>query len=69
MPTLKGKPSASQSWLPTQVSYGIDCSDPDPERWTSFGSVDDSEKARAAEKADKHGAKSDHRLQPGPTAP
>jgi hypothetical protein len=37
MAQLKGKPKASQSWLPNQVTYGMDCSDPDPAKWKPFG--------------------------------
>lgn len=32
-----GKPKASTSWLPTQVDYGMDCSDADPKNWKPFG--------------------------------
>jgi hypothetical protein len=37
MPYLKSKPNKAQAWLPNQVVYGIDCSDPDPEKWAAFG--------------------------------
>jgi len=37
MPYLKGKSRGTNAWLPTQVEYGIDCSDPDPAKWKPFG--------------------------------
>lgn len=36
---LRGKPGKAANWLPTQVFYGIDTSDPEPERWQPFGSI------------------------------
>lgn len=36
---MKGKQRSAQSWLPSQVHYGVDCSDSDPEKWTPFGEV------------------------------
>ena len=46
MPYLTPKPKKSQAWIGSQVDYGIDCSDPDPEKWTKFGA-----KAEEIEKA------------------
>jgi hypothetical protein len=34
---LRGKPGKTQSWLPNQVAYGVDTSDPDPKNWKPFG--------------------------------
>lgn len=34
---LQPKFGKRQSWLPNQVDYGIDCSDPDPANWKPFG--------------------------------
>jgi len=46
MSYLRGKPRGSNNWLPTQVAFGIDCSDPDPENWTTFGSEAEEAKAK-----------------------
>lgn len=48
---MKGKPGKTQSWLPNQVAYGVDCSDPDPEKWKPFGSVVEDQEVAAARKA------------------
>lgn len=50
---LKNKPGKSAAWLPSQVAYGIDTSDPDPSRWSKFGRLH--EEAVAAQ-ASKHGS-------------
>lgn len=34
---LRSKQGRSQNWLPSQVEYGVDCSDPDPSNWKPFG--------------------------------
>lgn len=46
---MKGKQRRPNSWLPNQVVYGIDCSDPDPEKWTPFG-----EAVEAAAREEQH---------------
>lgn len=63
---LKGKARRAQNWLPTQVLYGVDCSDPDPEKWVSFGSEVDAAAASRASKASPLGVKAS---QPGQSAP
>lgn len=37
MPYLSPKPKKAHAWLPSQVVYGMDCSDPDPANWKPFG--------------------------------
>lgn len=37
MPSLRPKARGATSWLPNQVAYGIDCSDPEPANWKPFG--------------------------------
>jgi hypothetical protein len=39
MTKLTGKPRGAMNWLPSQVAYGVDCSDPNPEKWTVFGAA------------------------------
>lgn len=34
---MKGKPRAAQNWLPNQVAFGVDTSDPEPANWKPFG--------------------------------
>lgn len=41
MPQMQPKPVAGNRWLPSQVAYGIDCSDPDPSQWKAFGYLHD----------------------------
>jgi len=53
MPYLQNKPRATAAWLPTQVEYGMDCSDPDPANWRPFGRLHEAQLADAA----KHGPK------------
>lgn len=53
MPYITPKSRQAASWLPTQVAYGIDCSDEDPSKWTHFGHVFESQQAEQA----KHDAK------------
>lgn len=48
MPTYKGKPRSSWNWLPNQVAYGVDCSDPEPKNWKPFGSLVDDQQAAAS---------------------
>lgn len=36
---LQGKRVKSQKWLPSQVAYGMDTSDPDPSKWQPFGEL------------------------------
>lgn len=58
MPTLKSKPGRSANWLPSQVLYGIDCSDSDPKKWTAFGTLHEEEEARKAKVSQAASAKS-----------
>jgi len=51
MPYLTPKPKQAGAWLPSQVDYGIDCSDPDPKNWTAFGKYHD--QLEAQQQADK----------------
>lgn len=37
MPYLTPKPKKSSAWIPSQVIYGMDVSDPDPANWRPFG--------------------------------
>jgi hypothetical protein len=48
---LRPKPGKSYNWLPNQVIAGVDTSDPDPEKWTKFGSAHEE-----AEEKKKHSA-------------
>lgn len=45
---LKNKPGKSVAWLPNQVAYGIDTSDPEPANWRAFGSQADADQVRKA---------------------
>lgn len=48
---MKNKPGKSYAWLPSQVQYGMDVSDPDPAKWQPFGEYHDrqlADKAAAA---------------------
>lgn len=58
MVTMKNKPGKSVAWLPNQIDYGMDVSDPDPSNWKPFGRLADA----AAEEKAKQGSK-------GPTVP
>lgn len=44
---LASKPKKGAAWLPSQVVYGMDCSDADPENWTPFGQAVEVERAKA----------------------
>lgn len=57
MPYLKGKPTKAQRWLPSQVLYGMDVSDPDPANWKPFGQIADELREKADLAAAKNGAK------------
>lgn len=51
MPYLTPKSGKTANWLPSQVVYGVDCSDSDPAKWVAFGKVADelaASKARPA---------------------
>lgn len=48
MPYLTPKPKKSSSWLPSQVVYGMDCSDDDPANWKPFGEHYEREASAAA---------------------
>lgn len=48
--TLQAKRGKPMNWLPNQVDYGMDCSDPDPANWKPFGQAVDQEAAAAAKK-------------------
>lgn len=51
MPTPLSKPKRAAAWLPTQVAYGMDCSDDDPKNWKAFGYVaDELEQLKASAK-------------------
>lgn len=51
MPTLGRKSRGGAAWIPNQVAYGLDCSDPDPSKWVPFGSQVDA--AAAAARSDQ----------------
>jgi hypothetical protein len=55
---MKGKPQKAQNWLPSQVAYGVDCSDSDPSKWKAFGADVDAQELKHArsEKADASAA-------------
>lgn len=57
---MKGKPKRAQSWLPNQVAYGIDCSDPEPKNWKPFGELVPDPKATSAKDAPRALPKADH---------
>lgn len=57
MAYLSGKPQRSSSWLPTQVMYGIDCSDPEPANWKPFGQLHEKLQAEAARTSLKSASK------------
>lgn len=57
---MKGKPGKTQTWLPSQVHYGVDCSDSDPNNWKPFGSYADQLAEGAAKKDARQGVKGDH---------
>lgn len=59
MPSLQPKPKAGQKWLPTQVLYGVDTSDPDPNNWKAFGQLAAQPDAVEADRAQPSAAKSD----------
>lgn len=40
---LKAKSGRTQTWLPSQVAYGVDTSDPDPQNWRPFGDLFEAE--------------------------
>lgn len=48
MPSMLPKPKSANAWLPSQVVYGMDCSDPDPVNWKPFGTLHDQVEAAAA---------------------
>lgn len=50
MPYLKPKTKAGSAWLPSQVEYGMDCSDPDPANWKPFGRIADELAAKKVER-------------------
>lgn len=51
---LKAKAGKAQNWLPSQVAYGVDTSDPDPANWKPFGYLaDEADEAAAAASAPK----------------
>lgn len=52
---LRSKQGRTQTWLPTQVQYGMDTSDIDPAKWKPFGALVDQlevDKARQSTKAE-----------------
>lgn len=53
MPYLTPKPKKAMAWLPTQVAYGMDVSDPDPANWYAFGELHEQKQAAAAKSASK----------------
>jgi len=53
MPYLAPKPKQAQAWIPSQVTYGVDCSDPDPEKWIAFGSEHEKGQAETAKHTSK----------------
>lgn len=46
MPYLTPKPKTPMAWLPTQVRYGIDTSDPEPANWKPFGELAEQQSAK-----------------------
>lgn len=59
MPYLTPKPKSASAWLPSQVAYGIDCSDVDPAKWKPFGSVADQLVQKSTKAASPPEAKAD----------
>lgn len=57
MPYLLPKARSGNKWLPTQVMYGMDTSDPDPANWKPFGELAEREAEAAAKKAQQTSAK------------
>jgi len=53
MTYFTGKSQKAQAWLPTQVAYGMDTSDPDPANWKPFGLAHEQEQAQKAKAAPK----------------
>lgn len=47
--TLKAKSGRPMSWLPSQVVYGVDCSDTNPDNWKPFGTHVDQEHEKSAQ--------------------
>lgn len=63
---MKGKQGKTQNWLPSQVTYGVDCSDPDPANWKAFGTEVSAADELAADDASVPAAKHDRPRQPAP---
>lgn len=63
---LKGKAYSAQRWLPSQVAYGMDCSDPDPEKWHPFGDSVDQQATRGTRPTATAAAKAGQPAQSGP---
>lgn len=59
MAYLKPKATKSAAWLPTQVAYGVDCSDPEPKNWKPFGELVDQQQTAAAKAKGAAAAKGD----------
>lgn len=57
MPYLTNKPKAGTPWIPSQVAYGVDCSDPDPAKWTAFGQFAEQQQAKHDPQAVKSASK------------
>lgn len=64
---LRPKPRGSVAWLPSQVVYGVDTSDPNPANWTPFGEHAEVMEAAALRKA--VGAKVGPPAQSAPATP
>lgn len=62
MPYMRPKPKTAATWIPTQVNYGIDCSDDDPANWTPFGEQAEVLAVKSKAEASKLGVKT---AQPG----
>lgn len=59
---LTPKPKTATAWLPTQVYYGMDCSDEDPKNWKPFGQAAE----QLATKTTKSAQQADGKIGPQP---
>lgn len=58
---LRGKPRGTTNWLPSQVAYGIDTSDENPEKWAHFGDMAEQMELKKHAPVDRKGAAAEQR--------
>lgn len=63
---MKSKPKRATAWLPNQVTYGMDVSDPDPKNWFPFGEIPEREQSQATGAKRASSATADQRQQSAP---